>query len=69
MQRQTDSALYFNQRMQVLWLEQTVADVRGEADWLSPAETARLIQMRVSKRGHDWQLGRWTAKQSIAICD
>lgn len=53
--------------MQVLWLEQTVAEVSREADWLNPRELARLGQMRVAKRREDWRLGRWTAKQAVAL--
>lgn len=52
--------------MQVIWLEQTVSEVRGAPDWLSCQESERLADMRVPKRRHDWQLGRWTAKYAVA---
>lgn len=53
--------------MQVRWLEQCVADVSPEADWLSADELARLGAMRVPKRHDDWRLGRWTAKHAVAM--
>ena len=52
--------------MQVYWLEQQATEVRGEGDWLSPAEAARLGCLRIPKRRQDWLLGRWTAKRAIA---
>ena len=52
--------------MQVNWLEQTLSEVRGAPDWLSCQESERLAAMRVPKRRHDWQLGRWTAKHAVA---
>ena len=52
--------------MQVSWLEQTFADMRHTPDWLSRQELERIAAMRVPKRRHDWQLGRWTAKQAVA---
>ncbi len=53
--------------MQVFWFEQTLADVRVEADWLSSAEVARLVGLRIPKRREDWSLGRWTAKNAVAV--
>jgi 4'-phosphopantetheinyl transferase len=52
--------------MHILWFEQTLADIRSEADWLSSAELARLTGMRIPKRREDWRLGRWTAKHAVA---
>ena len=52
--------------MRVCWLEQTVAEVRCEDDWLSSDELVRLGSMRISKRRADWRLGRWTAKHAVA---
>jgi 4'-phosphopantetheinyl transferase len=53
--------------MNVYWMEQIAADVpRGDA-WLSPAEVGRLRAMPFLKRRHDWLLGRWTAKNAVAI--
>lgn len=50
----------------VYWLENTVADVPLQDDWLSLAEVVRLNRMRFSKRREDWRLGRWTAKNAVA---
>jgi 4'-phosphopantetheinyl transferase len=52
--------------MEVLWLEQSVADVPNCDDWLSDAETSCLNGLRFPKRRSDWRLGRWTAKHAIA---
>src|SRR5690349_24409124 len=52
--------------MQVIWLEQTLSEVRGAPDWLSCQASERLAAMRVPKRRHDWKLGRWTAKHAVA---
>lgn len=54
--------------MDVFWLEQTLADVPPGEDWLSAREAASLRTMRVAKRRADWLLGRWTAKNALAIC-
>jgi hypothetical protein len=53
--------------IEVHWLEQTKADVPPQNDWLSPAETALLNAMRFAKRRTDWRLGRWTAKNAVAV--
>jgi len=52
--------------MQVYWLEQGVAEVRADADWLSVAEVARFGRFHIPKRRLDWRLGRWTAKHAVA---
>ncbi len=52
--------------MQVYWVEQDVAEVRDQADWLSAAELACLARFHVPKRRLDWRLGRWTAKHAVA---
>lgn len=54
--------------MDVFWLEQTLADVPPGEDWLSVEEVASLRDLRVLKRRADWRLGRWTAKNALAIC-
>jgi 4'-phosphopantetheinyl transferase len=41
-------------------------DVPESADWLSPAESARLSGLRFAKRRSEMRLARWTAKQAIA---
>jgi 4'-phosphopantetheinyl transferase len=54
--------------MNLYWLEQVEADVPKENDWLSSWETTRLSSLRFIKRRADWRLGRWTAKQALAVC-
>lgn len=54
--------------MEIYWLEQTEADVPQGEDWLSPNERATLCTMRFPKRRADWLLGRWTAKNAVAVC-
>jgi len=53
--------------MDVYWLEQTLADVPNDNAWLNPGEANRLRLMRFPKRRADWILGRWTAKNAVAI--
>ena len=52
--------------MRVGWLEQTIAEVRCEDDWLSPPELAHFGSLHIRKRRLDWRLGRWTAKCAVA---
>lgn len=52
--------------MSVRWLARGVHDVPASADWLSPAESARLAVLRFAKRRSDVRLARWTAKQAVA---
>lgn len=52
--------------MILYWLENTVADVPLQDDWLSAGEVLCLNGMRFSKRREDWRLGRWTAKNAAA---
>lgn len=52
--------------MQVFWLEQDVAEVPEQDNWLSATELVRLSGFHVPKRRQDWRLGRWTAKQAVA---
>lgn len=54
--------------MNLYWLEQVEADVPTEHDWLSSWEATRLNSFRFIKRRADWRLGRWTAKQALAVC-
>ena len=53
--------------MEVYWLEQTEAHLPTVDDWLSPNEQALLNTMRFAKRRSDWRLGRWTAKNALAL--
>jgi len=52
--------------MNVYWLEQTLADVPAENQWLSAGESLSLGRMRFARRRNDWRLGRWTAKRALA---
>lgn len=47
------------------WLEQCEADQPKHDDWLSAAETRRLLALRFPKRRAEWRLGRWTVKQAV----
>jgi len=53
--------------MDICWLEQTEAQVPDGDDWLSQAETTILRGFRFAKRRADWRLGRWTAKNAVAM--
>jgi 4'-phosphopantetheinyl transferase len=53
--------------MDVYWLEQTEADLPASDDWLNPSELALLSDLRFAKRRTDWRLGRWTAKNALAV--
>jgi 4'-phosphopantetheinyl transferase len=53
--------------MEVYWLEQSQVDLPAANDWLSPCEAARLTTLRFAKRRDDWRLGRWTAKNALAL--
>jgi 4'-phosphopantetheinyl transferase len=50
----------------VSWLARGMHDVPQSADWLSPAESARLATLRFPKRRTEVRLARWTAKRAIA---
>jgi 4'-phosphopantetheinyl transferase len=54
--------------MEVLWLEQTLADVASDDSWFSDIERLHLNSLRFPKRRSDWRLGRWTAKHGVAAC-
>ncbi len=53
--------------MNVYWLERTKQDVPEDNDWLSEDERAFLKGLRFPNRRDDWRLGRWTAKQALAL--
>ena len=53
--------------MKVYWLEQTQADVPEEDAWLSANEREFLRTLRFPKRRSDWLMGRWTAKNAVAL--
>ncbi len=52
--------------MEIYWLEQLVADVPLDDEWLSGGEQLTLAGLKVPKRRADWRLGRWTAKRAVA---
>ena len=54
-------------RMDIYWLEQTESQVPHGNDWLSTAEAEVLRGLRFAKRRADWRLGRWTAKNAVAM--
>jgi len=44
-----------------------MADVPDDDGWLSPREAAWVARMRFPKRRTEFRLGRWTAKQTLAL--
>jgi len=52
---------------EVRWLQQTELDVPQDDSWLSAAEADQAAKFRFPKRRSDWRLGRWTAKQAVAM--
>lgn len=48
-------------------LEQPENAVRRGDAWLSRVEIAFMNALRFAKRRADWRLGRWTAKQAVAL--
>jgi 4'-phosphopantetheinyl transferase len=53
--------------MDVYWLEKIAEDVPAREDWLGADEVSHLRTLRFAKRRADWLLGRWTAKNAVAI--
>ena len=53
--------------MDVYWFEQIAADVPAGEDWLGAKEVSHLHTLRFPKRRADWLIGRWTAKNAVAI--
>lgn len=53
--------------MNIYWFEQRLEDVPSDQAWLSTGEVERLRSMRFPKRRGDWLLGRWTAKNAVAV--
>jgi 4'-phosphopantetheinyl transferase len=54
-------------RMDIYWLEQTTTQVPEGDHWLSVGEAQVLRGLRFAKRRADWRLGRWTAKNAVAM--
>jgi 4'-phosphopantetheinyl transferase len=51
----------------VAWYSQGMSDVPADGRWLSPRETAWVDRMRFEKRRSEFRLGRWAAKNAIAL--
>jgi 4'-phosphopantetheinyl transferase len=49
------------------WLSQGMADAPGDDGWLSPIEAGYVSRLRFPKRRTEFRLGRWTAKQALAL--
>jgi 4'-phosphopantetheinyl transferase len=45
----------------------TASAVSADEGWLSPGEAEVQARLRVSKRAADWRLGRWVAKEAVAL--
>jgi 4'-phosphopantetheinyl transferase len=53
--------------MGVAWHSQGMGDVPPDDRWLSPRESAWLRRMRFEKRRSEFRMGRWTAKNALAL--
>lgn len=53
--------------MSVAWHSQGMTDVPPDDGWLSPREAAWVARMRFEKRRSEFRMGRWTAKNAIAL--
>lgn len=51
----------------IFYLTQTAADLPEDKSWLTPTERGVLHGFMFEKRRNDWLLGRWTAKQALAL--
>lgn len=51
------------------WLLDDADDVPNDDAWLTAAERAHLVALRIERRRADWRLGRWTAKRAVALVD
>ena len=49
------------------WLTRVLAEVPEDDRWLSEREREILSRLRAPKRRAEWRLGRWTAKQALAV--
>jgi 4'-phosphopantetheinyl transferase len=50
----------------IYWLCQSHQDLPADNHWMAVVEREQFSEFRFEKRRADWQLGRWTAKRSIA---
>ncbi len=53
--------------MSVAWHSQGMTDVPPDDGWLSPREAAWVARMSFEKRRSEFRMGRWTAKNAIAL--
>jgi len=53
--------------MDLYWFEQITANVPAGEGWLSIGEANYARALRFPKRRADWLLGRWTAKNAVAL--
>ena len=53
--------------MSVVWHSQGITDVPSDDGWLSPREARWVDRMRFEKRRSEFRMGRWTAKNAIAL--
>jgi 4'-phosphopantetheinyl transferase len=53
--------------MSLFWLSQGMEEVPSSEEWLSARELAWLSGMRFPKRRSEFRLGRWTAKNALAL--
>ena len=53
--------------MSVAWHSQGMTDVPPGDGWLSSREAAWVARMRFEKRRSEFRMGRWTAKNAIAL--
>ena len=53
--------------MSVAWHSQGMADVPPDDGWLSPREAAWVARMRFEKRRGEFRMGRWAAKNAVAL--
>jgi 4'-phosphopantetheinyl transferase len=51
----------------VVWHSQGITDVPSDDGWLSPREARWVDRMRFEKRRSEFRMGRWTAKNAIAL--
>ena len=49
------------------WLSQGMEDAPADDAWLSPVEAGYVSRLRFPKRRTEFRLGRWTAKQALAL--
>jgi 4'-phosphopantetheinyl transferase len=53
-------------RLVAVWHSRCEAEQPASLDWLSAAETARIGELRFSKRRSEWLTGRLAAKEAVA---